>query len=479
MQFAPGGDVVRTRTELDLVIDSLELVDTHEHLFAEDDWAGDNSRLIEEMREAGEPGWGDRSPDILQDLFFHYPTADLAVAGASPDAIKRLFDPAAGDIESRFSDVREAWEAMQHTGYGEGVRLTAREVYGLDSLTAEGLEEAQRKLEQLRQPGEMYRLLASVARLDHVQIHDFERTRRWKSDQREFFLHDLCWWAPCRGEIPVEKLHDETGIEVTDLESLREAFSEVFRRFGPTSIAVKSAHAYHRTLTWTERSDADAGRALAAVLATRADDATQRAAATWPPAAISADALVLGDWCLARGVELAIEHNLPFKLHTGYRAGTGNMPIDWLRAANLCPLLTRYPEARFVLMHTAYPYTDELIAIAKHYRNVWVDLCWAWSIDRYTATDFVRRFLHAVPANKLFVFGGDTFWPTAVVGYSIQARRGLRRALGAEVASGDLTDGEAIDIARRLMRENQYECFDIQGTRAAIQAELVEAASAS
>jgi uncharacterized protein len=47
---------------------------------------------------------------------------------------------------------------------------------------------------------------------------------------------------------------------------------------------------------------------------------------------------------------------------------------------NLCPLLARYPDARFVLMHIAYPYSDELVSIAKHYPNVWVDLCWAWSV---------------------------------------------------------------------------------------------------
>jgi hypothetical protein len=147
------------------------------------------------------------------------------------------------------------------------------------------------------------------------------------------------------------------------------------------------------------------------------------------------------------------------------------MPINWVRAGNLCPLLARYREARFVLMHTAYPYSDELVSIAKHYPNVWVDLCWAWSIDPYSSTDFVRRFLHAVPSNKLFGFGGDTFWPTSAVAYSIQARRGLRRALEAEIAAGDLTEQEAINLARRLMHDNQYACFDIEGTRSAIRAQ--------
>jgi uncharacterized protein len=146
--------------------------------------------------------------------------------------------------------------------------------------------------------------------------------------------------------------------------------------------------------------------------------------------------------------------------------------VDRIRGGNLCALLTRYPEARFVLMHIAYPYNDELVALAKHYPNVWVDLCWAWSIDPYSAGDFVRRFLHAVPVNKLFAFGGDTSWPTSSAAYAFQARRWLTRALEAEVAAGDLTERQAIGVAARLMRGNQYACFDIEGTRANIKAEM-------
>src|SRR5215218_5522989 len=91
--------LVATQTDLELEISSLALVDTHEHLLPEDQWAGDNARLIEGMREAGKPGWGDASPDILQDLFMNYVPSDLEVAGASREAIAQLFDPVAGDIE--------------------------------------------------------------------------------------------------------------------------------------------------------------------------------------------------------------------------------------------------------------------------------------------------------------------------------------------------------------------------------------------
>jgi hypothetical protein len=96
-----------------------------------------------------------------------------------------------------------------------------------------------------------------------------------------------------------------------------------------------------------------------------------------------------------------------------------------------------------------------------------VDLCWAWSIAPDAAAAFVRRMIHAVPANKLFVFGGDTGWAGSSFAYSIQARQWLTRALQAEVDDGFLSEAEAIELARRMMLDNQRDAFDIDGTRAA------------
>jgi hypothetical protein len=73
----------------------------------------------------------------------------------------------------------------------------------------------------------------------------------------------------------------------------------------------------------------------------------------------------------------------------------------------------------------------------------------------------VRRFIHAAPANKLFVYGGDTSWPQASVAYAYQARQWLTRTLQAEVSEGLLREGEAIALATRFMLENQYDCFHV------------------
>jgi hypothetical protein len=120
----------------------------------------------------------------------------------------------------------------------------------------------------------------------------------------EFFLYDLSWAGFCNGDIPVKRLYDATQIEVVDLESLRQAMAGVFAKYAGSAIAVKAQHAYDRTLVWRERDDAETEPILQKVLREEALSEGER--------------LCLGDWCWARGVELAIEHDLPFKLHTGY-----------------------------------------------------------------------------------------------------------------------------------------------------------------
>ncbi|MFN7471202.1 MAG: amidohydrolase family protein, partial [Roseiflexaceae bacterium] len=136
-------------------------------------------------------------------------------------------------------------------------------------------------------------------------------------------------------------------------------------------------------------------------------------------------------------------------------AGNGAMPLEWLSPRLLTPLIKTFPDTRFVCMHIGYPYHDELLSLAKHYRNVYVDLCWAWSIDPVTTSAFVRRWIHTVPVSKLFGFGGDAFLPTQTVGFAAQARHWLTRTLQAEVDDGLLTPDAARAVAVALLSTNQ------------------------
>lgn len=431
-------------------IATIRVIDTHSHMQSDRNWEENGPR------------------DVLVDLFGMYSRDDLIVAGATPAAVARLLDGADPDIEGRFAAIADAWRAMQFTGYGEVVRIVAAQVYGIEELSGPAAREAQARLDAIRTAEGSLHLLRVRAGLDHIQIDSGLQPPERSAIAPDFYLYDLSWAGFSRVDLSAERhalLSEMTGVTVTDLASLRRTMETLFERYGPQSIAVKSQHAYQRTIAWQERDDASAARALQAILA--GEPGTERGE--------SPERLCLGDWCLARGAELAAAYNLPVKIHTGYLAGTATsasvgdwMPLQRLRAANLTPLLTRYPQTRFVLMHISYPYDGELLAIAKHFPNAYVDLCWAWSIDPRTSGDFVRRFLHTAPINKLFGFGDDCRTPTMAYGYAVQMRRWLTRALEAEVADGNLTTTQAMDVATRLLRGNQQECFAIAETQRAV-----------
>lgn len=429
------------KTDLVQHIEATPLLDTHEHLYKEEEYVHNG-------------------PDVLADLFGMYIGDELIVAGATFDNVVRLLDSKNPDIEARWAGVEAAWQLCRHTGYGEAVRYMAKTVYYLDEITLETVIGAAKRNQKIRRPGERLRLLREVANLDHVQVDDFVWACLPDKSGPDFFLYDISWAGFTGARFDVEQLAGETGITVINLETLRKAISELFSRYGPLAIAVKSQHAYERTLAWAPRDDADAEKALQAYLSGESLS--------------EADRLCLGDWCLAYGIEQAMEFKLPVKIHTGFLAGHRQYYTepDRTRAAHLAPLLAHYPSATFILMHIAYPYSDELIALAKHFPCTYIDMCWSWSINPRHAAEFVRRAIHGLPANKLFSFGGDCQWPTEVVGFAAQARRWLAFALQSEINEEFLTEAEAIQLATRLMQENQRAVFELESTRSAIAAAL-------
>ncbi len=414
-------------------IQQTPIIDTHEHLSSEDEHVNN-------------------SPDVLQTLFEFYPTSDLYSAGASREAVLTAIDGKNPDVEARWNGIKDAWELIQYTGYGEGVRLLAKHIYNIESLTIDSIIGANQINETLYQPGERLRLLRDVANLDHVQIDNFVWQCSPDLSEPEFFLYDISWANFCRGELRIDELYDETGIIVTDLKTLRDAMEAIFAKHGSTAIAVKAQHAYNRTLKWETPEMRTVDSTLRNIL--RGDLPSQ------------SNQLMLGNWCWEQGLQLAEEHNLPFKIHTGYLAGNElYTDPDRVRAVHFAELFHKYPNVKFVLMHTAYPWTGEIMTLAKHFQNVYIDMCWAWSINPHDMINFVRGAIHSVPLNKIFLFGGDTRWAPAVVAYAIQARQYFYKALEFEVQDGFLAESEAIKIASRFMQDNQRAVFDIEGTQ--------------
>ena len=77
-----------------------------------------------------------------------------------------------------------------------------------------------------------------------MQIDDFQWACKPDESGPDFFLYDLSWAGFARGDVKVEDIQQETGIEVSTLEDLREALAAIFQRYAPCAIAVKAQHAY-------------------------------------------------------------------------------------------------------------------------------------------------------------------------------------------------------------------------------------------
>ena len=161
----------------------------------------------------------------------------------------------------------------------------------------------------------------------------------------------------------------------------------------------------------------------------------------------------LHDYLTHAFVRRAVEEDIPIQVHTGYLAGNYRV-LSNINPMQMVPLLLRYPRARFDLFHAGWPYHHELGAMGKHFPNVWINLCWAWTMNPITMEDALDAWLDGVPHNKVFGFGSDTGSPLCAYGYAVQAREGIARVLGRKIDRGDMDLALAEDVARAIMHDN-------------------------
>ena len=162
---------------------------------------------------------------------------------------------------------------VRHTGYGRVVSTVARKFYGIEEITLEALEAASHRTLELRRPGERLRLLKDAARLDHVQIDNFCWPCLPDPSGLDFFLYDVSG-ASFLGRDRHPSLGRGDGRVRAGSGKPRAGSRDARRQVRSVAIALKSAHAYGRTLFWQPRDPGDVSRSLQTIL-TRPDGATE------------------------------------------------------------------------------------------------------------------------------------------------------------------------------------------------------------
>jgi predicted TIM-barrel fold metal-dependent hydrolase len=408
---------------------STSFIDTHEHLCDEQD------RL---------PGGTFSKPDDWTVVLSGYLGSDLLSAGMPGEQHGRFYAPGLSAVE-KWRLLEPFWPAVKYTGYGQAARISLRQLYGVEDLSAETVEQVHAAYQQLRQPGFYRQVLCEQSGIESCQVN-YLRSPFLESRMPTLMMQDLSIVGMFAGP-DLATFGPPTGITVGALSDWHQVIDWWFSKYGRFAVAVKSQDAYRREIDYRH------------VPAEAAAEAFRKKAQGEPVG--PDDQKELEDHLFWYAVQKATENQLPVKLHTGYYAGQNGMPLSRLihNAGSACELCRSAPETSFVFMHICYPYYEELLAVAKHWTNACVDMCWSWIINPVAAKDFLKKFLVTAPANKILTFGGDYLYVEQVVGHAAIARQGIALALSELVEEGWLSLDNALELVDPIMHGNARRIF--------------------
>jgi uncharacterized protein len=429
------------RATIEQQVESTPIVDTHEHLIEEE------VRLKGTSRRIKANDWSC--------LLSHYLDSDLTTCGM-PRKTQDAFFGLETDPLQKWRLLEPYWPRVRHTGYGQAVEIAMKRLYGIDRLSGETARRVQQGYERSLKPGLYKTVLQELGRIESCQVNSLE-TPFSESKQPVLLMQDISILGMHIGP-DIDSYSEKAGITVNDLQDWHRVIDWWFRTYGPYAVAVKSQAAYSRNIDY-ENVPAEQVQAIFKSRLSRDPLET-------------ADGKRLEDHLFWYCVRKATEYELPVKIHTGYYAGSGTMPLSRVgqNAAAASDLCRMAPNVRFVFMHIDYPYYEPMIALAKHYANCYVDMCWAWLMSPVAGVNFLKEYLVTAPANKVLTFGGDYIPVEPVLGHVALARRGIARALTELVEEGWLDLESALSLADPIMRGNARALFNLDQKTKKLQA---------
>ena len=409
---------------------SLEIIDTHEHL-----------PTSEESR--------DRDTDILKEYLHHYFKSDLISAGLNLDTFKRVVDCRIPLME-RWKLVEPYWEAARNTGYARALDITAKGLYGIDRICSATLEELNGKFIKSLEGGQFEKVLKEKSKIKVsllVSDHGCDKKYfRSVCSVDRFIRPDF---------IIIDEVERSVGTRVCSFSGWLEVCKEFLEReLKDGAVAFKSGLAYFRTLKYRRVTYSEAEADFNELI-------SNRYLHKWD--ACPSPGQKLQNYMMHFILQEADKRNLTFQFHTGLQEGNGNF-ISNSDPSLLSNLFLEYPGVDFDIFHIGYPYQQTLSALAKQFPNVFIDMCWAHIISPTACVNALAEWLDAVPANKISAFGGDYCFIDGVYGHQYMARINVSKALALKVREGDFDVLRAKQLSKMLFYDNPLRIFKLEGS---------------
>jgi hypothetical protein len=409
-------------------VDSLRVIDTHEHLFTPE--------MIKGMSTV----------DFML-LFLENGYNDLLSAGMPAGYFDKLFNSDTNPVE-KWKLIEPYWKQTFNTTFSRITLLAVKNLYGINDLNESTVTELSEKINKAYNTGWFDQVMKDSCRIDYI-IQDGYRQQG--KDNYFRYAKRFDSWLLVKSKYLIDSIAILQLDPIYNLEdyvaSMQKAFEDEVKK---GMSAVKIAISYSRTLS-TEKVETETAKKIFHRLVSADEDFVMP----------FKDAKPLQDYMIYELLKMADKYKLPVAIHTGLQAGKGNL-ISNSNPVLLAPLFKEFPGINFALFHGSYPYGGELSTLAKTFRNVYIDMNWMYAISPNYSERYLSEWLDVVPVGKLMAFGGDFMVPESVYGELLIARAVISDVLIRKVRDGYLSEAEAKLTAKMILYDNSLKFYNLK-----------------
>lgn len=335
-----------------------------------------------------------------------YVQSDLISAGIDERELKLLLDQEV-PTEKKWVLFKEFWEKIKHTGYGKITKIIVEKIYGEKEITLSSLKRISEKLLNLRDEKVYMKILEKSkikCRLVNIlynhssvdlSLKDFIDDKFKLLECDRILIPLIMFHLPIRNRFEIEKIGEIIDMEVDTLDKFLDACRKIFLIMKEKgAVGMKDQSAYERVINFEKTTKYEAEKIFNFLIK------DPRNTLGWP------EVKPLDDYLFHEFLNMAEELDLPVQIHTGHMAGIRN-DVSKANAIHLRSVFEIHKNVKFDIFHANWPYSGELLFLAKNYPNVNINLCWVYIIDPYYTYHFLIESLVTIPFSKIHGFGGD------------------------------------------------------------------------
>ncbi|CAK5267573.1 unnamed protein product [Mycena citricolor] len=261
----------------------------------------------------------------------------------------------------------------------------------------------------------------------------------------DFRWHDRYTTSPTkrivRVEVVAEKIlrdllrgHEEYAAS-EQLELVLSAFLDIFERTLAESAAANEVVGFKSVACYRTGLDVEPPSESAEAVLASLKDVAQDFKLTGK---IRLAHKALNDLVVCKTLEIAAAQDKPIQFHTGL--GDNDITLTKASPSHLQKVIKRYPETKFVLLHSSYPYTRDAGYLSAVYPNVYLDFGEVFPfVSGAGQRSIVQQMLEICPTSKILWSTDGHWWPESFYLGVVQSRQALYDVTTCFLALGALT----------------------------------------